>query len=54
MFLSDLDMMVESILMVMDEHGCMLAGGHWLTPEEVISMPENEIISLFNQCYGRG
>jgi len=54
MVLSDLDMMVESILMLMDEHGYKLADGHCLTPDEVISMPESEIISLFNQCYGRG
>lgn len=46
--------MVESILMLMDERGYKLADGHCLTPDEVISMPESEIISLFNQCYGRG
>jgi len=54
MVLSNLDMMVKSILMLMDEHGCKLADGHRLTPDEVISMPDTEIISLFNQCYGRG
>ena len=53
MCLSELDMMVESILMAMDEHGCKLSNGHWLTPEEVISMPEAEVIDLFNQIYGR-
>ena len=53
MYLSELDMMVESILIAMVEHGCMLSDGHWLTPEEVISLPEAEVIDLFNQIYGR-
>jgi len=53
MYLSELDMMVESILIAMEENGCMLSDGHWLTPEEVISMPEAEVIDLFNQIYGR-
>ena len=53
MYLSELDMMVESILIAMEENGCMLSDGHWLTSEEVISMPEAEVIDLFNQIYGR-
>ena len=53
MVLSDLDMMVECILMAMEDHGCRRSDGHWLTAEEVITMPENEVISLFNQIYGR-
>lgn len=54
MILSDLDMMVESILMAMVEHGCKLSDGRWLTAEEVIALPETEILALFNQIYGRG
>lgn len=54
MILSDLDMMVESILMAMVEHGCKLADGRWLTAEEVSALPETEILALFNQIYGRG
>ncbi len=54
MCMSELDMMVESILMVMEEHGCKHADGHWMTPEEVIAMPEAQVIDLFNQIYGRG
>ena len=53
MCLSELDMMVESILMAMDEHGCKHADGHWMTAEEVISLPETQVIDLFNQIYER-
>ena len=50
---SDIDMMVESVLIAMEEHGCVLSGGRWLTAEEVIALPEVEIVGLFNQIYGR-
>ena len=50
---SDIDMMVEFILVAMEEHGCLLSGGRWLTAEEVIALPEIEIVGLFNQIYGR-
>ena len=50
---TDIDMMVEFILVAMEEHGCLLAGGRWLTAEEVIALPEIEIVGLFNQIYGR-
>ena len=53
MVLSDVDMMVESILMVMEEHGCKLSDGRWLTADEVMTMPETELLALFNQIYGR-
>ena len=53
MYLSEIDGMVESILMVMEEHGIKWADGHWMTAEEVISLPDAEIIGLFNLCYGR-
>lgn len=53
MCLSDVDMMVESILMAMEEHGIKCADGHWMTAEEVVSLPEAEAIDLFNQIYGR-
>ena len=51
---SDIDMMVEFILIAMEEHGCVLSGRRWLTAEEVIALPETQIIALFNQIYGRG
>ena len=50
---SDIDMMVEFILVAMEEHSCLLSGGRWLTAEEVIALPEIEIVGLFNQIYGR-
>ena len=53
MCLSEIDMMVESILMAMEESGILCADGHWMTAEEVISLPEAEVIDLFNQIYGR-
>ena len=54
MYLSDLDLMLESICMVMDDHGIKCDDGHWMTEEEVLSLPEAAVISLFNQIYGRG
>ena len=53
MVLSDIDMMVESILVAMGEHGCKLSDGRRLTADEVMTMPETEILTLFNQIYGR-
>lgn len=53
MILSDVDMMVESILLAMDDHGIKCADGHWMTAEEVVSLPETEVIDLFNKIYGR-
>ena len=50
---SDIDMMVEFILIAMEEHGCGLSGGRRLTAEEVVALPETEILALFNQIYGR-
>lgn len=54
MYLSDLDLMLESICMVMDDHGIKCDDGHWMTEEEVLSLPEAAVISLINQIYGRG
>ena len=51
---SDIDMMVEFILIAMEVHGGGLSGGRRLTAEEVIALPEVEIVGLFNQIYGRG
>ena len=53
MYLSELDMMVESILIAMEDYGIKCADGHWMTTEEVISLPEAQVIDLFNQIYGR-
>ena len=54
MYLSDLDMMLESIYMAMDEHGILCEDGHWMTDDELFSLPEAAVIKLFNQIYGRG
>ena len=52
MCLSELDMMVESILMAMDEHGCKHADGHWMTVDELYALSDEEVIALYNQIYG--
>ena len=44
----------EMVFMAMDEHGINCDDGHWMTEEEVFSLPEAAVISLFNQIYGRG
>ena len=51
MYLSDLDLMLESIYMAMDEHGIKCDDGHWMTEAHIIGAV---FISLFNQIYGRG
>ena len=40
MYLSNLDLMLESIYMAMDEHGIKCDDGHWMTEEELFSLPE--------------
>ena len=54
MYRFDLDLMLESIYMAMDEHGIKCDDGHWMTEEELFSLPEAGVLSLFNQIYGRG
>ena len=54
MYRFDLDLMLESIYMAMDEHGIKCDDGHWMTEEELFSLPEAAVISLFNQIYERG
>lgn len=54
MYLCDLDLMLEGIFMLKEEHGIKCDDGHWMTDEEVLSLPEAAVIDLFNQLYGRG
>ena len=51
--LNEIDGMVEGIFMVMEEHGIKCEDGHWLTEEELLSLPEAEARKLFNWCYGK-
>ena len=51
--LNEIDMMVEAIGMVMDEHGIKCEDGHWLTSYELIRLPEAEVKKFFNWCYGK-
>lgn len=53
-FFSYVDGVREMVFMAMDEHGIKCDDGHWMTEEEVFSLPEAAVISLFNQIYGRG
>jgi hypothetical protein len=39
--------------MVMDEHGILCEDGHWMTEEELYALPDEEVITWYNLCYGR-
>lgn len=51
--LNEVDMMVDAIGMLMDEHGIKCEDGHWMTEDELIRLPEVEVRKLFNLCYGK-
>lgn len=51
--LTEIDMMVDAIGMLMDEHGIKCEDGHWMTEEELLRLPEAEVRKLFNLCYGK-
>ena len=50
---NEVDMMVDAIAMLMDEHGILCADGHWLTEDELLRLPEAEVRKIFNWCYGK-
>ena len=50
---NEIDAMIDAIGMAMDEHGIKRADGHWMTNEELVELPDEEVIALFNQVYGR-
>jgi hypothetical protein len=52
-FFSYVDGVREMVFMAMDEHGIKCDDGHWMTEEELLRLPEAEVIKLFNQCYGK-
>lgn len=49
----EIDAMIDAIGMAMDEHGIKCADGHWMTTEELVELPGEEVIALFNRVYGR-
>lgn len=51
--LTEIEMMMEAIGMAMDEHGIKCADGHWMTNDELIALSDEEVVALFNRCYGR-
>ena len=51
--LTEIEMMMEAIGMVMDEHGIKCADSHWLTNDELIALSVEEVVALFNRCYGK-
>jgi hypothetical protein len=51
--LNEIKMMMEAIGLVMDEHGIKCADGHWMTNDELIALPDEEVVALFNRCYGK-
>lgn len=52
--LNEIEMMMEAIGLVMDEHGIKCADGHWMTDAELIALSDEEVVALFNRCYGKG
>ena len=44
----------EMVFMAMDEHGILCEDGHWMTEEELYALPDEEVIALYNLCYGKG
>ena len=48
-----IEMMMEAIGLVMDEHGIKCADGHWMTNDELIALSDEEVVALFNRCYGK-
>ena len=38
--LNEIEMMMEAIGLVMDEHGIKCADGHWMTNDELIALSE--------------
>lgn len=51
--MSEIDEMIDGIGMLMDEHGIRCDDGHWMTDEELLALSDDEIVHLFNLCYGR-
>ena len=51
--LTEIEMMMEAIGMAMDEHGIKCADGHWMTNDELLALPDEEVIALCNLIYGR-
>ena len=50
---NEIDAMIDAIGMAMDEHGIKCADGHWMTNEELVELPDEEVIALCNLIYGR-
>ena len=51
--LTEIEMMMEAIGMAMDEHGIKCADGHWMTNDDLLALSDEEVVALFNRCYGR-
>ena len=51
---NEIDAMIDAIGMAMDEHGIKCADGHWMTNDELIELSDEEVVDLFNRCYGKG
>ena len=50
---NEIDAMIDAIGMAMDEHGIKCADGHWMTNDELLALPDEEVIALCNRIYGR-
>ena len=43
----------EMLFMLMDEHGILCEDSHRMTGEELLALSDDEIVHLFNLCYGK-
>ena len=43
----------EMLFILMDEHGILCEDSHRMTGEELLALSDDEIVHLFNLCYGK-
>jgi hypothetical protein len=43
----------EMVFMAMDEHGILCEDGHWMTEEELYTLPDEEVLALYDCIYGK-
>ena len=51
--MNEIDGLIEAFAMVLDEHGIMCEDGHWMTEEELYTLPDEEVLALYDCIYGK-
>lgn len=51
--LTEIEEMFIGIEILMDDQGIHCDDGHWMTDEELLALSDDEIVYLYNLCYGR-